>query len=85
MENKKEMSVLLFSAGGINFVSAEPGLVRDYRLAFNLGGVPPIEPTMAGIEPEEGAVIHGTLIKLPRSVVLTGRKICHDFLVVSYY
>ncbi|GAQ81582.1 hypothetical protein KFL_000840240 [Klebsormidium nitens] len=54
-------------AGGIEFVSAEPGLVRDYRLAFNLGGVPPIEPVMAGIEPEQGSVIHGTLIKLPRA------------------
>jgi hypothetical protein len=54
--------------GGIEFISAEPGFVQDYRLAFNLAGVPPLEPVMAGVEPEVGTTVHGTLVKLPRSV-----------------
>jgi hypothetical protein len=57
--------------GGIQFVSAEPGFVQDFRLAFNLAGVPPLEPVMAGVEPEVGTTVHGTLVKLSRSVRLS--------------
>jgi hypothetical protein len=48
----------------IDFQSFEPAYVRDYRLAFNLMGFPPIEPAMAGIEPCEGSECHGSLARV---------------------
>ena len=44
-------------------VTAQPAVVRDHRLAFNLlGGA--AEPAFAGIEPAPGAVCHGVLYEL---------------------
>ena len=44
-------------------VTAQPAVVRDHRLAFNLlGGA--AEPSFAGIEPAPGAVCHGVLYEL---------------------
>jgi hypothetical protein len=39
-------------------------LVRDWRLAFDMPGVPPAEPSMANLRPCAGAVVHGLLIHL---------------------
>ena len=35
----------------INIIDFQPGFVRNYRVAFNVPGFPPLEPAMAGIEP----------------------------------
>jgi hypothetical protein len=38
-------------SGKIEFLSMEPALVKNYRLAFNYRGFLPLEPAMAAIEP----------------------------------
>ena len=35
----------------IEIIDMQPGYVRNYRLAFNVPGFPPLEPAMGGIEP----------------------------------
>ena len=34
----------------IHIISREPGVIPDYRLAFNLRALPPLEPAMGGLE-----------------------------------
>lgn len=41
-----------------------PGRVRGYRLAFNIRGIPWIEPSMASVEPAPGEEVHGLLLRL---------------------
>ena len=41
-----------------------PAKLKDWRLAFNLRGISWLEPSMAGVEPEPGAVVHGVLVRL---------------------
>jgi cation transport regulator ChaC len=45
-------------------LEAVPGRARDYRLAFNIRGIPWIEPSMASIEPAPGEEVHGLLLRL---------------------
>jgi hypothetical protein len=51
---------------GIRPLSAEPGLVRNYRLAFNLIGVPFLSPSSASAEPAKGEELHGVVYSLSR-------------------
>jgi len=63
----------------IEIISMEPGLVKGYRVAFNLRALPPIEPSMASIEP----------VKDPKALCLThegalhanGDLTCHGALI----
>lgn len=48
----------------IQFHSFKPAVVRNHRLAFNLRGLPPLEPSMGGIEPCESHDCHGSLIEM---------------------
>lgn len=41
-----------------------PGRAREWRLAFNLRGIPWIEPSMASVEPASGEEVHGLLLHL---------------------
>jgi len=43
-----------------------PALVTDHRLAFNMRMFPPLEPSMASIEPQKGEVCEGVLYTLTR-------------------
>ncbi len=52
---------------GILPLGEEPGLVRGYRLAFNLIGLPLIAPSSASAEPSPGDELHGVLFILSRS------------------
>ena len=47
----------------IDVLDFRPALVRGHRLAFNMRGLPPLEPGMGALEPDdsEGAVCHGAL------------------------
>lgn len=45
--------------------SAEPARLDDYRLVFNEGGIPYVEPAFANIEPAPGARVWGVLYDLP--------------------
>jgi len=45
----------------------KPAVVKDHRLAFNMRGFPPLEPSMGGIEPCVGSDCHGALIELTRA------------------
>ena len=40
-----------------------PGVLQDWRLAFNLRTIRWLEPSMAGIEPAPGESIHGVLLR----------------------
>jgi hypothetical protein len=46
-----------------------PGLVRGYRLAFNLIGLPLVSPASASAEPSEGDELHGVLFTLSRNAI----------------
>lgn len=58
----------------INLLSFEAAVVREYRLAFNMRGFPPIEPGMGSLEPVDSKAkallaykereCHGALVKL---------------------
>lgn len=48
----------------IGILSMVPAQAMGYRLAFNLRGIPPIEPAMAGIEQCSDDSCHGALIKM---------------------
>lgn len=48
----------------IDLISMDAAFAKDHRLAFNLRGFAPIEPAMAGIEPDAGSECHGALIFL---------------------
>mmetsp|Transcript_8622 Transcript_8622/g.8754 ORF Transcript_8622/g.8754 Transcript_8622/m.8754 type:complete len:295 (-) Transcript_8622:35-919(-) len=48
----------------IDLISMVPGIAPKHRLAFNLRGFPPLEPSMAGIEPDENEECHGSLIEM---------------------
>lgn len=54
------------SRAGLEALEMEPGLLRGWRLAFDMPGVPPAEPAMASIRPDEDAEVHGLLIRLGR-------------------
>lgn len=66
----KGCSSVLFvgAAGGLTPLSVERAVVRNHRLAFNLRGLPPWEPSMASIEPCSSA----------RSVTRAGQKLQHS-------
>jgi hypothetical protein len=48
----------------IAVISMQAGEVRDFRLAFNMRGFPPIEPAMGGISSAPGESCHGALIEM---------------------
>jgi hypothetical protein len=62
------------SEGKIRLLRMEAAIVKDYRLAFNMRGFPPIEPGMGSLEPTDAkskALVkykhdecHGALVKL---------------------
>lgn len=52
---------------GINPLSSVPGLVRGYKLAFNLIGLPLVSPASASAEPSTGDELHGVLFTLSRN------------------
>lgn len=47
-------------------LSRVSAVVADHRLAFNMRMFPPLEPSMASIEPEDGSVCEGVLYTLTR-------------------
>jgi hypothetical protein len=49
----------------ISVLSFGPAKVDNYRLAFNMRGFLPVEPSMGGIEPCPGSSIHGALMEMP--------------------
>lgn len=53
--------------GETEVLHREPGVVRDHRLAFNMRMFPPLEPSMASIEPSAGATCEGALYTLSRA------------------
>jgi len=46
---------------------AIPGILDDYRLAFNLASLPWIEPVMGNLAQKKGGCVHGVLYKLSES------------------
>ena len=43
---------------------SKPGILKDWRLAFNLRGISWLEPSMAGVEPAPGDEAHGVLLRM---------------------
>ena len=43
---------------------SKPGILKDWRLAFNLRGISWLEPSMAGVEPAPGDEVHGVLLRM---------------------
>jgi len=52
---------------GMRPIASEAAYVQDYRLAFNLMGLPGVEPSFASIEPQAGHRVHGLVYTLCRS------------------
>ena len=52
--------------GDTEILSCVPALVTDHRLAFNMRMFPPLEPSMASIEPSTGDTCEGALYTLTR-------------------
>lgn len=52
---------------GLEALEMEPGLLRGWRLAFDMPGVPPADPAMASIRRDDAAEVHGLLIRLGRA------------------
>lgn len=51
---------------GSGALETEPGLLRGWRLAFDVPGVPPADPAMASVRRDDQADVHGLLIRLGR-------------------
>ena len=49
----------------IHFNSFKAATANNHRLAFNMRGFLPLEPSMGGIEPCQGATLRGALVQLP--------------------
>lgn len=49
---------------GIEPLEVVNAVVYDYRLAFDVNGIPWVEPAFASIRPEKGEAVHGVLLKL---------------------
>jgi gamma-glutamylcyclotransferase len=49
---------------GLRPVAAAPGFVRDWRLAFNVPGLIPLEPAFASMVPAKGEECHGAIFTL---------------------
>ena len=54
------------SRGDTEVLECVPAVVSDHRLAFNMRMFPPLEPSMASIEPSVGQVCEGALYTLTR-------------------
>ena len=52
--------------GNTEILTCVPALVTDHRLAFNMRMFPPLEPSMASIEPSTGNTCEGALYTLTR-------------------
>ena len=52
--------------GDTQVLEVEKAIVDDHRLAFNMRMFPPLEPSMASIEPARGSVCEGALYTLTR-------------------
>jgi len=52
--------------GDTEILECSPAVVADHRLAFNMRMFPPLEPSMASIEPSSGDVCEGALYTLTR-------------------
>ena len=52
--------------GETGVIACTAGVVPDHRLAFNMRMFPPLEPSMASIEPSPGEVCEGALYTLTR-------------------
>eukprot|EP00873_Tetraselmis_striata_P022471 jgi/Tetstr1/442735/TSEL_030824.t1 len=57
-------SEVLEGRRGIKPMDMRPGLVQDYRLAFNMPGMPGVEPSFASVEPAQGCEVHGAVFTL---------------------
>jgi len=49
---------------GIHKYNATPAVLLDYQLAFNVPGIPFVEPSAASAYPSPGASLHGVLYTL---------------------
>ena len=49
------------NGSSIEVLEMRPALVRGHRLAFNMRGLPPLEPGMGGIEESPAEECHGAL------------------------
>ena len=58
------MSSVVLRRRGIVVLSREPGLLRGYRLVFDLAGIPWVEPAFAGIVPDPEHDVYGVLYRL---------------------
>ena len=65
------------SRGDTEVVDCIVGAVADQRLAFNMRMFPPLEPSMASIEPCPGAVCEGALYTLTRATLFHIRSGAH--------
>lgn len=54
------------SRAGLAPLETAPGLLRGWRLVFDMPGVPPADPAMASIRRDAAADVHGLLIRLSR-------------------
>jgi sulfite reductase (NADPH) flavoprotein alpha-component len=58
------MSASKLARHGIRVASAEPARLDGYRLAFDLPGIPLIEPAFASIVRAPGETVHGVLYRM---------------------
>lgn len=49
---------------GISELDTRPARVAGWRLAFDMPGIPPAEPSMANLRSADGEAVHGVLIKM---------------------
>lgn len=49
---------------GVTPLDVRVGVLEGYRLAFNMPGVPLLEPSFASVEPSEGDEVHGVVFTL---------------------
>lgn len=57
---------ILLGRRGIRPAESAAARLEGYRLAFNLPGIPWLEPAFANVVPRAGAVVHGVLHRLSR-------------------
>ena len=53
--------------GDTEVLECVPAIVSDHRLAFNMRMFPPLEPSMASLEPSAGSVCEGAVYTLTRA------------------
>lgn len=60
-----KLSVVSKRIGKYDIENMQPGVLSNYRLCFNIPGIPLVEPSFASISRRSGADVYGAIVTMP--------------------